>query len=121
MPCSDGGYTQEQLRQIEFQKIKHDREINLRTQIACAALTWIENNGYMINFKQSIDPNENGFEIKDLRNWWNNHKKEDEKRRRKEAKEKAIAEEKTKKLELKKKVLSELSDEQLEALGLKRI
>lgn len=86
MPC-EGGYTSEQLLAMENEKRKIARENQLRTQIACAALGYLEANGHMMELEQTIEPDENGFTVKEMRAWWNNHKKEDERRRKREAKE----------------------------------
>ena len=115
--CDDMGPTPGAIKAEKQRK----RNIELMGQMSCAALGFIEANGYMMEFEQTIEPEENGFEVKEMRGWWANHKREDEARRKREAKEKAEQEEKQKREEKRAKVLSELSDEQLEALGFKRI
>jgi uncharacterized NAD(P)/FAD-binding protein YdhS len=120
MPCSSGP-SQEQIEKEERQKRAHQRDLKLRTQIACAALTYIEQTKQFDQFLNQIDYQEAGFVLKDLTNWWAQHKHEDEVRRKKEAKEREKKLEDERLAEVRKGVLGKLSADELKALGLKRI
>lgn len=118
MPCTDGGPTQEQELAEQKAFLAHKRKMELNKSIACAALTFIEENDMADLFLRKINYKEQGFTSQELIDWWRDHKEEDKKRR---IKEKQNIEKLEKKVELTKKkqvVLQKLTPDEIKLLGL---
>lgn len=107
MPCRND------LAEEESRRNDYD-ELGVVSATLCGVLTVLENTGSFDPVLDCVDWNEAGLTKRKAIAWWIKHKREDEARREKERAEKTA-------MGLQKNALNKLSDEELKALGLKRI
>tara|TARA_R110000822_G_scaffold8487_10_gene33330 strand:- start:352 stop:741 length:390 start_codon:yes stop_codon:yes gene_type:complete len=129
MACTDGGYSQTQLDQIEKRKTQRaakkaaaekakQKRLDDLTRMLCTLANATEDSGFGMvgDFDLSVE------ESTEIRKWLKTHNETDEKRRKKEAavaKKKAEAKERSKtQLQLKKSALDKLTPKERKALGL---
>jgi hypothetical protein len=119
MPCNDGGPNSEQI-EAELRELKRkNRELILRSQIACAALTFLEHTNQLETLIENTDYDEAGFTEKDLRKWWHDHKTKDIQRRKEEEQARQAKIDSVENKRIKRETLASLTPEQRRALGFK--
>ena len=129
MPCSDGGYTNVQLDEIEKRKTQRaakkaaaekaeQKRLDDLTRMLCNLANAVEDRGFGMMTDLRLGKGEKDEILK----WLKTHNEADEKRRKKEAaaaKKKAEAKERSKtQLQLKKSALDKLTPKERKALGL---